>query len=99
MILKFSTNWSYSLSLIYCVIFLSLILEVQLLSLEFHTNRGQILIQCVWDTARQENFGAIVMVDATYRSNYKNDPNCSSDLVHVCENFPIVLCGKIFAYR
>ena len=73
--------------------------------LVFHTNRGQIRFN-VWDTAGQEKFGglrdgyyiqgqcAIIMFDVTSRVTYKNVPNWHRDLVRVCENIPIVLCGN-----
>ena len=60
----------------------------------------------VWDTAGQEKFGglrdgyyiqgqcAIIMFDVTARVTYKNVPNWHRDLVRVCENIPIVLCGN-----
>lgn len=37
---------------------------------------------------------AIVMFDVTSRITYKNVPNWHRDLVRVCENIPIVLCGN-----
>ena len=37
---------------------------------------------------------AIVMFDVTSRVTYKNVPNWHRDLVRVCENIPIVLCGN-----
>lgn len=73
--------------------------------LVFHTNRGVIRFN-VWDTAGQEKFGglrdgyyiqgqcAIIMFDVTSRVTYKNVPNWHRDLVRVCENIPIVLCGN-----
>uniref|UniRef100_A0A2K5NLS4 GTP-binding nuclear protein Ran n=1 Tax=Cercocebus atys TaxID=9531 RepID=A0A2K5NLS4_CERAT len=73
--------------------------------LVFHTNRGPIKFN-VWDTAGQEKFGglrdgyyiqaqcAIIMFDVTSRVTYKNVPNWHRDLVRVCENIPIVLCGN-----
>lgn len=60
----------------------------------------------VWDTAGQEKLGglrdgyyiqahcAIIMFDVTSRVTYKNVPNWHRDLVRVCENIPIVLCGN-----
>uniref|UniRef100_A0A914RVV8 GTP-binding nuclear protein n=1 Tax=Parascaris equorum TaxID=6256 RepID=A0A914RVV8_PAREQ len=66
---------------------------------------GQIRFN-VWDTAGQEKFGglrdgyyiqgqcAIIMFDVTARVTYKNVPNWHRDLVRVCENIPIVLCGN-----
>ena len=56
--------------------------------------------------AGQEKFGglrdgyyiqgqcAIIMFDVTSRVTYKNVPNWHRDLVRVCENIPIVLCGN-----
>lgn len=73
--------------------------------LVFYTNRGPIRFN-VWDTAGQEKFGglrdgyyiqgqcAIIMFDVTARVTYKNVPNWHRDLVRVCENIPIVLCGN-----
>jgi GTPase SAR1 family protein len=37
---------------------------------------------------------AIIMFDVTARITYKNVPNWHRDLVRVCENIPIVLCGN-----
>lgn len=37
---------------------------------------------------------AIIMFDVTSRVSYKNVPNWHRDLVRVCENIPIVLCGN-----
>lgn len=60
----------------------------------------------VWDTAGQEKFGglrdgyyiqgqcAIIMFDVTSRLTYKNVPNWHRDVVRVCENIPIVICGN-----
>lgn len=56
--------------------------------------------------AGQEKFGglrdgyyiqgqcAVIMFDVTSRVTYKNVPNWHRDLVRVCENIPIVLCGN-----
>lgn len=80
-------------------------LGVEVHPLVFHTNRGPIRFN-VWDTAGQEKFGglrdgyyiqgqcAIMMFDVTSRVTYKNVPNWHRDLVRVCENIPIVLCGN-----
>jgi len=80
-------------------------LGVEVHPLVFHTNRGPIRFNC-WDTAWQEKFGglrdgyyiqgqaAIIMFDVTSRMTYKNVPNWHRDLVRVCENIPIVLCGN-----
>ncbi|KAJ1362791.1 hypothetical protein KIN20_024482 [Parelaphostrongylus tenuis] len=71
----------------------------------FHTNHGKIRFN-VWDTSGQELYGglrdgyysgghcSIIMFDVTARVTYKNVPNWHRDLVRVCENIPIVLCGN-----
>lgn len=73
--------------------------------LVFNTNRGPIRFD-VWDTAGQEKFGglrdgyyiqgnaAIIMFDVTSRPTYKNVATWHRDIVRVCENIPIVLCGN-----
>lgn len=78
---------------------------VEVHPLRFTTNRGPITFN-VWDTAGQEKFGglrdgyyiqgqcAIIMFDVTSRITYKNVPTWHKDLVRVCENIPIVLCGN-----
>jgi len=78
---------------------------VEVRPLPFHTNYGAIVFN-VWDTAGQEKFGglrdgyyiagqcAIVMFDVTNRMTYKNVPNWHRDIVRVCENIPIVICGN-----
>jgi len=80
-------------------------LGVEVHPLTFHTNCGPICFN-VWDTAGQEKFGglrdgyyiqgqaAIILFDVTSRMTYKNVPNWHRDLVRVCENIPIVLCGN-----
>jgi GTP-binding nuclear protein Ran len=80
-------------------------LGVEVHPLQFMTSRGPIRFN-VWDTAGQEKFGglrdgyyiqgqcAIIMFDVTSRVTYKNVPNWHRDLVRVCENIPIVLCGN-----
>lgn len=80
-------------------------LGVEVHPLVFYTNRGPIRFN-VWDTAGQEKFGglrdgyyiqgqcAIIMFDVTSRVTYKNVPNWHRDLIRVCENIPIVLCGN-----
>ncbi|CAF0704866.1 unnamed protein product [Brachionus calyciflorus] len=80
-------------------------LGVEVHPLSFTTNRGPITFN-VWDTAGQEKFGglrdgyyiqgqcAIIMFDVTSRITYKNVPTWHKDLVRVCENIPIVLCGN-----
>ena len=37
---------------------------------------------------------AIIMFDVNSRITYKNVPNWHRDLVRVCDNIPIVLCGN-----
>jgi GTP-binding nuclear protein Ran len=78
---------------------------VEVNPLPFYTNVGCIVFNC-WDTAGQEKFGglrdgyyiggqaAIIMFDVTARATYKNVPHWHKDLVRVCENIPIVLCGN-----
>ncbi|KAG0335150.1 GTP-binding nuclear protein gsp1/Ran [Podila humilis] len=80
-------------------------LGVEVHPLGFHTNFGAICFN-TWDTAGQEKFGGlrdgyyingqcgIIMFDLTSRITYKNVPNWHRDLVRVCENIPIVLCGN-----
>ncbi|KAG0379180.1 MAG: GTP-binding nuclear protein RAN [Linnemannia gamsii] len=80
-------------------------LGVEVHPLSFTTNFGQIIFN-TWDTAGQEKFGGlrdgyyingqcgIIMFDLTSRITYKNVPNWHRDLVRVCENIPIVLCGN-----
>ncbi|KAG1425489.1 hypothetical protein G6F58_001896 [Rhizopus delemar] len=80
-------------------------LGVEVHPLQFYTNFGEIVFN-TWDTAGQEKFGglrdgyyiggqcAIIMFDVTSRITYKNVPNWHRDLVRVCENIPIVLCGN-----
>ncbi|MCJ1292505.1 GTP-binding nuclear protein gsp1/Ran [Xylographa carneopallida] len=80
-------------------------LGVEVHPLGFATNLGNIIFD-VWDTAGQEKFGGlrdgyyingqcgIIMFDVTSRITYKNVPNWHRDLVRVCENIPIVLCGN-----
>ena len=87
------------------LIFLTATLGVEVHPLGFTTNRGPITFN-VWDTAGQEKFGglrdgyyiqgqcAIIMFDVTSRITYKNVPTWHKDLVRVCENIPIVLCGN-----
>ncbi|KAJ2163181.1 GTP-binding nuclear protein gsp1/Ran [Coemansia sp. RSA 552] len=78
---------------------------VEVHPLLFTTTKGKIVFN-TWDTAGQEKFGglrdgyyiqgqcAIIMFDVTSRITYKNVPNWHRDLVRVCENVPIVLCGN-----
>ena len=41
-----------------------------------------------------QGHAAIIMFDVTSRVTYKNVPNWHRDLVRICENIPIVLCGN-----
>merc|ERR1712166_689737 len=78
---------------------------VEVHPLPFFTNLGNVIFNC-WDTAGQEKFGglrdgyyiggqaAIIMFDVTARVTYKSVPHWYKDLVRVCENIPIVLCGN-----
>jgi GTP-binding nuclear protein Ran len=71
----------------------------------FYTNLGAVVFNC-WDTAGQEAYGglrdgyyiggqaAIIMFDVTARVTYKQVPHWHKDLVRVCENIPICLCGN-----
>ena len=73
--------------------------------LPFYTNIGEIIFNC-WDTAGQEKFGglrdgyyvgskcAILMFDVTSRITYKSISVWHRDLIRVCDNIPIVLCGN-----
>jgi len=78
---------------------------VEVHPLVFHTSLGPIKFN-VWDKAGQEKLGGlrdayyiqghagIIMFDVTSRMTYKNVPNWHRDLVRICENVPIVLCGN-----
>lgn len=78
---------------------------VEVHPLKFNTTRGEIVFN-VWDTAGQEKFGglrdgyyiqgqcAILMFDVTARTTYSNIPTWHRDIVRVCDNIPIVLCGN-----
>ena len=80
-------------------------LGVEVHPLKFRTNCGVVCFNC-WDTAGQEKFGGlrdgyyilgeagILMFDVTNRQSYKNVPIWHRDLVRVCPNIPIVLCGN-----
>ncbi|EGD75423.1 hypothetical protein PTSG_06499 [Salpingoeca rosetta] len=80
-------------------------LGVDVHPLMFNTNHGPICFD-VWDTAGQEKFGglrdgyyingncAIIMFDVTARITYSNVPTWHRDLVRVCDNIPMVLCGN-----
>ena len=78
---------------------------VEVYPLPFYTTLGGVIFNC-WDTAGQEKFGglrdgyyiggqaAIIMFDVTARITYRSVPLWHKDLVRVCENIPIVLCGN-----
>eukprot|EP01091_Cochliopodium_minus_P011460 TRINITY_DN3250_c2_g1_i1.p1 TRINITY_DN3250_c2_g1~~TRINITY_DN3250_c2_g1_i1.p1 ORF type:complete len:216 (-),score=60.16 TRINITY_DN3250_c2_g1_i1:36-683(-) len=78
---------------------------VEVHPLKFSTNYGELTFN-VWDTAGQEKYGglrdgyyiqgqcAILMFDVTSRMTYKNIPNWHRDIIRVCDNIPIVLCGN-----
>uniref|UniRef100_A0A1A9UGT0 GTP-binding nuclear protein n=1 Tax=Glossina austeni TaxID=7395 RepID=A0A1A9UGT0_GLOAU len=80
-------------------------LGVEVHPLVFHTSRGPILFN-IWDTAGQEKYGglrdcyyvqaqcAILMFDTTSRVTYANVANWHRDLIRVCQDIPIVLCGN-----
>jgi len=80
-------------------------LGVEVNPITFSTSRGPLTFN-IWDTAGQEKFGGlrdgyyingqcgIIMFDVTSRITYKNVPNWHRDLIRVCENIPIVLCGN-----
>ena len=59
---------------------------------ETNTYRVRLLITTFFDYVLGQC--AIVMFDVTARITYKNVPNWHRDLVRVCENIPIVLCGN-----
>ena len=102
------SSYSNDSALLWCFINFSLVpatVGAEVHPLVFYTNRGVVRFD-VWDTAGQEKFGglrdgyyiqgqcAIIMFDVTSRVTYKNVPNWHRDLVRVCENIPIVLCGN-----
>eukprot|EP01122_Echinamoeba_exundans_P002103 TRINITY_DN12067_c0_g1_i1.p1 TRINITY_DN12067_c0_g1~~TRINITY_DN12067_c0_g1_i1.p1 ORF type:complete len:242 (-),score=74.63 TRINITY_DN12067_c0_g1_i1:780-1424(-) len=78
---------------------------VEVVPLAWYTTQGQIVFN-MWDTAGQEKFGvlrdgyyiegqaAIIMFDVTSRVTYKNVPNWHRDIVRVCLEIPMVLCGN-----
>ncbi|RDL36251.1 GTP-binding nuclear protein [Venustampulla echinocandica] len=80
-------------------------LGVEVHPLNFTTNLGQMQFD-IWDTAGQEKAGdirdgyyinaqcGIIMFDVTTRVTYKNVPNWHLNLIRVCGNIPIVLCGN-----
>ena len=80
-------------------------LGVDVYPLYFHTNYGVVRFN-IWDTAGVEKFGglrdgyyilgqgAIVMFDVTKKSTYNNAEKWHEDVVRVCGNIPIILCGN-----
>ena len=80
-------------------------LGVEVYPLKFNTNKGIIQFN-VWDIAGQKKFGelrdgyyictqcAIVLFDVTSRVTYDNVPNWHKDIIRMCENIPIVICGN-----
>ena len=79
-------------------------LGVEVRPLAFTTNFG--ICFNVWDTAGQEKSGGfreayytgrqcgIIMFDVISRITYQSVPDWHRDIVRVCENIPIVLCGN-----
>ena len=94
----------FCLYLFYCCVIIAT-MGVEVSPLLFHTNVGNVIFNC-WDTAGQEKFGglrdgyyiggqaAILMFDVTARVTYKSVPIWHKDLLRVCEQIPIVLCGN-----
>ncbi|KAF9079669.1 GTP-binding nuclear protein gsp1/Ran, partial [Mortierella sp. AM989] len=80
-------------------------LGVEIYPLSFTTNFGQIIFN-TWDIAGQHRVGslrdgyyingqcAIIMFDVTSRITYKNVPHWHCDIVRICADIPIVLCGN-----
>ncbi|CAF4123202.1 unnamed protein product [Rotaria sordida] len=80
-------------------------LPVSVHPLNFYTNLGEIIFN-VWHTAGQEKFGcvcdsyyiggqcAIIMFDVTSRMTYRNVPQWHKNIIRICGNIPIVLCGN-----
>ena len=74
-------------------------------SLTFSTNYGKIKFN-IHDTAGQEKFGpnrlnsyndsqcSILMFDCTSMMSYRNIPQWHNDVVQVCGQIPMVLCGN-----
>jgi GTP-binding nuclear protein Ran len=70
--------------------------------LEFHSNFGPIVFQC-WQISRDEMLTdhqcmdahcAIIMFDVTSRVTFQNVAKWYRDIVRVCGEIPIVLCGN-----
>ncbi|CAF4228740.1 unnamed protein product [Rotaria sordida] len=80
-------------------------LPISVHPLNFYTNLGEIIFN-VWDTAGQEKFGcvhdsyyiggqcAIIMFDVTSRMTYRNVSQWHKNIIRICGNIPIVLCGN-----
>ncbi|ORX73651.1 ras-related nuclear protein [Linderina pennispora] len=71
---------------------------VEVHPLKFTTNKGEIIFN-TWDTPGQgscytESQCAIIMFDITSRITYNSASKWYHDLVRVCGNIPIVLCGN-----
>lgn len=78
---------------------------VEVTPLIFETNKGRIVIN-LYECAGQEKFSglrsgyyenanaAIIMFDVTSLTTYKNVPSWHGDIVRVCGNIPMVLCGN-----
>jgi len=78
---------------------------VEIHPLIFFTSDGKIKFE-IWDTAGQEKFGglrdgyylqgngAIIMFDLCSQNSYRNVSNWYRDVIRVCKNIPIVLCGN-----
>ncbi|KAJ5076702.1 gtp-binding nuclear protein ran [Anaeramoeba ignava] len=78
---------------------------VEVHPLVFYTTKCPICFN-VWDTAGQERFGglrdgyyiegdaAIIMFDVTSPETYENVAVWYRDIIRVCDNIPMVLCGN-----
>ena len=77
---------------------------VEVHPIKFHTNHGPIIFN-LWDCAGQEKFGglrdgfyikgqaAIICFDHTSKLTLKNSERWLKDVVRVCSDIPMVLCG------
>lgn len=80
-------------------------LGVEVHPVVFSTTVGPVCLNC-WDCAGQEKFGglrdgyyiganaAVIMFDVTSRVTYRKVPMWHRDVVRVCGNIPIVICGN-----
>ncbi|KAH8242908.1 hypothetical protein KR032_003015 [Drosophila birchii] len=78
---------------------------IEIHPLIFHTNRGAIRFD-IWDTSSKDHekgFSntncnqaqcAIILFDVTSLVSYKNMPTWHRNVVRLCEDIPIVLCGN-----